>query len=261
LVARPIWAGPRNYSVGDALARICDDGDEPRARGLGRSDVSCRLDLCEIDAALLEVERAWPRIDAELQRLRIGRKDPFTAMLRNNMLSAYAYLDELLARDIEPFSTTCLDHLLVLNERVHYGTDTALMAEFTTAIASNAEKFYAQIEPIADWYWRHARHGDHPHKLAAETYVSIVGQPQLFIEGNHRTGSLIASWINLYAGYPPFVLSVDNAIDYFAPSAAIKQFANRSTWRGRQQLPKYRKSFRAFWEQHVNAKYVRGRQD
>ena len=77
------------------------------------------------------------------------------------------------------------------------------------------------------------------------------------MEGNHRTGSLIASWINLYAGYPPFVLSVDNAVEYFAPSAAIKQFADKSTWRGRRQLPKYRKSFRAFWEGHVDARYVR----
>jgi hypothetical protein len=52
----------------------------------------------------------------------------------------------------------------------------------------------------------HTRRGDHPYKLAAEAYLSIVGQPQLFTEGNHRTGSLIASWINLHAGYPPFVL-------------------------------------------------------
>jgi hypothetical protein len=61
----------------------------------------------------------------------------------------------------------------------------------------------------------------------------------------------------LHAGYPPFVLSPENAIDYFAPSAAIKRFASRSTWRGRWQLPKYRKSFRTFWEHHVETKYVR----
>ncbi|MBV9580894.1 MAG: hypothetical protein JO057_20120 [Chloroflexi bacterium] len=216
----------------------------------------CRLDLCEIDGALLEVERAWPDIDAELQRLKIGRKDPFTSVLHSNMLSAYAYLDELVARDIAPFSPASFEHMLVLNDRVHYGMNRALMAEFASAIDANAEKFNTQIEPIAAWYAKHAGQGDHPCKLAAETYVSIVGQPQLFIEGNHRTGSLIASWINLYNGHPPFVLAVDNAVDYFAPSAAIKQFANRSTWRGRQQLPKYRKSFRIFWEHHVDEKYV-----
>ena len=62
------------------------------------------------------------------------------------------------------------------------------MAEFASAIESNVDKFNAQIEPIAAWYWKHAAQGDHPYKLAAETYVSIVGQPQLFMEGNHRTG-------------------------------------------------------------------------
>jgi hypothetical protein len=220
--------------------------------------VISRLDLCEIDGALLEVERQWPRIDVELQRLKIGRKDPFTAVLRNNMLSAYAYLEDLLAKGVAPFSPVSFDHMVALNDRVHYGTDSALMTEFASAIEANLEKFNAQIDPIAAWYWRHAGQGDHPFKLAAETYVSIVGEPQLFIEGNHRTGSLIASWINLYAGYPPFVLSADNAVDYFAPSAAIKQFANRSTWRGRQQLPKYRKSFRDFWQQHMDTRYLRG---
>jgi hypothetical protein len=78
----------------------------------------------------------------------------------------------------------------------------------------------------------------------------------LFTEGNHRTGSLIASWINLFAGYPPFVLSVDNAFAYFASSAEIKQFADKSTWLGRRRLPEYRKSFRTLWEQLVEAKYV-----
>jgi hypothetical protein len=131
------------------------------------------------------------------------------------------------------------------------------MAEFASAIEANLEKFNAQIDPIAAWYWRHAAQRNHPFKLAAETYVSIVGEPQLFIEGNHRTGSLIASWINLHAGYPPFVLSVEIAIDYFAPSEAIKQFANKSTWRGRQHLPKYRKSFRTFLEHHIDRTYLR----
>ena len=86
--------------------------------------------------------------------------------------------------------------MLALNERVHYGNDLALRQEFATAIESNADKCNLLIAPITGWYSRHADRGEHPLKLAAETYVSIVGQPQLFIEGNDRTGSLIASWIN-----------------------------------------------------------------
>jgi len=218
--------------------------------------VVARLDLPAINQALIGVENDWPRIDADLARLKIGRKDPFTAFLRANMLSAYAYLDQLLEQDIAPLSDASLEHLLLLNERVHYGTDAGLRAEYHAAIVATAEKFNGNIDPILHWHQRHTRHGNNPYKLAAETYVSIVGQPQLFVEGNHRTGALIASWINLYAGLPPFVLSVENALKYFAPSAEIKQFADRSTWRGRRRIPKYRKSFRVFWEHLVERKYL-----
>jgi hypothetical protein len=219
--------------------------------------VSVRLNLVEIGHSLQQVEYEWPSIDAELRSSGIGRKDPFTAALRENMLSAYAYLDELLAQSIEPLRDDAgIEHLLRLNERVHYGVDRRLRTEFAAAIEANAEKVFTNVEPVHAWHQTHARRGDHPFKLAAESYVSIVGQPQLFIEGNHRTGSLIASWINLHAGYPPFVLSVDNALAYFAASAEIKRCADKSTWRGRRRIPAYRKSFRAFWEQLVSPRYV-----
>jgi hypothetical protein len=218
--------------------------------------VSLRLDLSAVEAALEKVEREWPRIDAELDRSGIGRKDLFSAFLKGNMVRAYGLLDDLVSRQVHPFSRHGIEHMLTLNNRVHYGSDCVLMAEFASAIDANATKFRDNIEPVVAWYEKHARRDDHPLKLAAETYVSILGHPQLFIEGNHRTGSLIASWINMHAGFPPFVLSVDNAIAYFGPSAEIKRFADKSTWRGRARLPKYRKSFREFWERHVEARYV-----
>lgn len=219
--------------------------------------MTLRLDLSAVEAALNQVEREWPRIDAELDRTGIGRKDLFSAFLKGNMVSAFGLLDDLVARQVHPFSGDGIEHMLMLNNRVHYGSDRVLMAEFASAIVANAAKFRDNIEPVVvAWYEKHARRGDHPLKLAAETYVAILGHPQLFIEGNHRTGSLIASWINMHAGLPPFVLSVDNAIAYFAPSAEIKRFADKSTWRGRARLPKYRKSFRGFWEQHIEARYV-----
>lgn len=218
--------------------------------------MTVRLDLEAIDQELRDVEENWSQINADLTRRGLGGKDPFTQTIRLNMLSSYSYLDELLMRQVAPFSDDSIASMLELNNRVHYGTDTALMAEYATSIKANAKKFYANVSPIAGWYSRHAARGNHPYKLAAESYVSILGRPQLFVEGNHRTGSLIASWINLCTGYAPFVLSVHNAVAFFAPSAEIKYFADRSTWRGRVRLPKYRKSFRAFWESHVEEKYL-----
>lgn len=113
------------------------------------------------------------------------------------MLSAYSLLDQLVSREVDPFSRDGIGHVLMLNNRVHYGLDSALMAEFESAIDANAAKFYDNIRPVRAWHEEHVKRGDHPLKVAAETYVSILGHPQLFIEGNHRTGSLIASWINL----------------------------------------------------------------
>jgi hypothetical protein len=60
----------------------------------------------------------------------------------------------------------------------------------------------------------------------------------------------------VYHGFAPFVLSADNAIAYFAPSTEIKSFADKSTWRGQVRLPKYRKSFSSFWEQHIDSRYL-----
>jgi hypothetical protein len=131
-----------------------------------------------------------------------------------------------------------------------------LLAEYVKAVEATAEKFYHHIGPIQQWYEQHKKRGKHPLKLAAEIYVSILGYPQLYIEGNHRTGSLIANWISVYHGFAPFVLSADNAIAYFAPSTEIKSFANKSTWRGQARLPKYRKSFASFWEQHIDSRYL-----
>ena len=216
-----------------------------------------RLNLDTIDFSLKTVEEHWTQIDDELDLRGIGRKDtPFTALIRMRMMSAYRYLDDLLAQQLPPFSRESIEHMLILNERVHYGTDHQLIAEYTKAINANAEKFSQHIGPIQNWYELHTKRGNHPLKLAAEIYVSILGYPQLYIEGNHRTGTLIANWITVYNGFPPFVLSVENAIAYFAPSAEIKKFVNKSTWRGQAQLPKYRKSFLAFWESHIDSQYL-----
>ena len=216
-----------------------------------------RLQLEEIDASLKMVEMRWKEIDDELELRGIGRKDtPFTATIRMRMMSAYSYLDTLLSQQIPPFSSESIGHMLLLNQRVHYGTDQLLLSEYVTAREATAEKFYQHIGPLQQWYERHKNQGDYPLKLAAEIYVSILGYPQLYIEGNHRTGSLIANWITVYHGFPPFVLSIDNAIAYFAPSAEIKSFADKSTWRGRARLPKYRKSFLAFWERHIDSRYL-----
>lgn len=216
-----------------------------------------RFRLDRVAASLQDVEVNWSSIDAELQRQGVGSRDvPFNQQVRERMMIGYTHVDKLLAQRVEPFSPKSISDILVLNNLVHYGYDRDLMSEYNSSICANTEKFYQQIEPIHDWYHRHKRRGDNPQKIAAEIYVSILGHPQLFIEGNHRTGALVASWINMHHGYPPFVLSVDNAVSYFAPSDDIKHFADKSSWRGKTKLPKYRKSFTEYWKANTDRKYM-----
>ena len=204
---------------------------------------SLRLNLIRINESFEQIEMHWKSIDDKLDKSRIGRKDtPFSAVIRQRMLSAYTHVDYLLEQRIHPFSDDGILEMFVLNNRVHYGNDIQLMREYRKAIDATYDKFRIQIVPFRHWYQRHK--SEHPLKLAAESYVSILGFPQLFNEGNHRTGALVASWISLYYGFPPFVLSVDNALAFFAPSSEIKKFINKSTWRGRAKLPKYHRVFR-----------------
>ena len=163
-----------------------------------------RLDLVKVEQSLIRVEKNWKEIDDELDLKKIGRKDtPFNADVRAKMMCAYRLLDDLLNKGIEPFSNESLEEICELNNLVHYGFDSRLRLEYRRAIAANSEKYYRHIDPIKNWYENHMKKEPHPLKVASEVYVAILGHPQLFIEGNHRTGSIISSWINMYYGYPP----------------------------------------------------------
>ena len=216
-----------------------------------------RLNLPEINESLLDVEKNWQSIDDRLEELRIGRKDtPFNSDLREKMMYGYEYLDSLLYKNVEPFSKESISQMLELNHCVHYGKNTRLRMEYSSSLRASSDKFYANIGVLQKWYRKHKKSDDTPMKIAAEIYVGIIGYPQLFIEGNHRAGSMIASWINIYNGQPPFILSAESAIAYFAPSSEIKHFSDKSTWRGRMKLPKYNKCFRTFMEKYADKKYL-----
>lgn len=215
-----------------------------------------KFNLLNVETSLLGVEENWKKIDDELDHEKLGRRDVFDSVIRGHMMDGYRYLDSLLRKGIEPFSTEGVPQIMELNNVIHYGFDLQLRLEYNQAILANSEKFAQYIVPIERWYKNHMKSKPHPLRVSAEVYVAVLGFPQLFIEGNHRTGNLISNWISMYYGHPPFVLSVENAVAYFRPSKEIKRFADKSTWRGRARLPKYRACFKRFWEQNIDFKYV-----
>lgn len=208
------------------------------------------LDFAPIEQALREVQTRFPAINAQLNVKREGMTDTVV----DNLLCAYRYLDSLVEHGDDLFATRELAHLLELNHRVLCGEQLNTRREFHSHIMATQEKFYTHISWLKEWYQRHQK--DPVYKRAAGVYVGILCQPQLFIEGNHRTGALIASLELLRAGKPPFVLDKDNALGYFNPSAVIKYSDRRKYWHSMFKIPGIKKQFGLFLEANAHPDYL-----
>ena len=106
------------------------------------------------------------------------------------MLAGYAMVDALVGDGVDVFAMGSLKHLLELNTLVLCGTSTVRRAAFRRHIEATARRFYdergAGIRDLVEWCSSLA--GKPVWERAAGTYARLLGKPQLFIEGNHRTG-------------------------------------------------------------------------
>ena len=135
-------------------------------------------------------------LDSQNQHL-AAHRDPFDDRVVDNMLAGYAFVDALVADGVDVFALGQLKHLLELNALVLCGASEARRAAHTAHRAATERRFYdepdAGIQDVVEW---HAGHADEPAwSRAAGVYVRMLSTPQLFIEGNHRTGVLVMSQI------------------------------------------------------------------
>ncbi len=211
------------------------------------------LDLAAIETALRAVQRRFPEINRHLQ----SPRDRLDDVVIENILTGYAYADSAIAAGSDFFAMGGVRHLLELNARVLCGTDPLRRQECKTHLQMTEEHFYddAQggIRDILEWYQLHR--DESPWRRAAGVYVRVLSQPQLFIEGNHRTGALIMSYLLAREGRPPFVLTVDNAKAYFDPSTVITR-TRKSSLMMLYRLPAIKKSFAAFLKQQASPRYL-----
>jgi len=228
-----------------AAARLESGISNPNQTGATRY-----LDLAHIEQSLREVQQDFARIN---QSLDVKREDMTNGLIQN-LLSAYSYLDKLVDRFDDLFADRALEELLELNHLVLCGKDSNTRTEYYKHIVATQDKFYKNLHWVKQWYYKHKK--DSVYKRAAGVYVRILCQPQLFIEGNHRTGSLIASLELLRHGKPPFVLNKDNAVAYFNPSSVIK-WKNRMNYMDRTfHIPGLKKKFGKFLEKHADQGYL-----
>ena len=213
-----------------------------------------RLDLKTIEQSLRGVQREFPKINERLH----SRRDSMTDEVLDNMLAGYTFVDKAVADGIDLFTLRHITDILELNHIVLCGLNQQVRQEYQTHIEATAQRFHTQeafnIGDILRWYYKHEN--ESPWKRAAGLYVRILSQPQLYIEGNHRTGALIMSYILVRDGKAPFVLTVDNAKAYFDPSTLFKATTKTATTL-LTKLPRMKKLFAEFLRAQAHEKYIR----
>jgi hypothetical protein len=85
--------------------------------------------------------------------------------------------------------------------------------------------------------------------------MSVCCEPELFIEGNHRTGALVMSYILAREGRPPFVLTAGNAKGYLDPSTLVTETRKHSLV-AMFRLPKIKRYFAKFLREHSDRNYL-----
>lgn len=213
------------------------------------------MNLPAVETSLRRVQREFDRINQRLS----ARRDPLDDAVIDNMMAGYAFVDTLVADGIDLFALGSSKHLLELNALVLCGTSPARRQAYAGHLEATERRFYEErqggVGDLVEW---HARHEDESAwSRAAGAYVRILSKPQLFIEGNHRAGALVMSYILVHDGEPPFVLSVENAGAYFDPSTVIRNTAKNSPAM-LFRLPGIRKRLAALLREHSDRRHLLG---
>jgi hypothetical protein len=211
------------------------------------------LNLSAIEAALRELQRAFPQINKEL----FDRRDPLDEEVLEHMLEGYARVDRLICEGVDIFAMGQLHHWLELNAAVLFGDDAAKAAENQRSLKATESRFYNQpdggIRDIIERY--NLNHGKSVWRRTAGVYIRVLSSPQLFFEGNHRSGALIMSYMLAREGKPPFVLTAGNAREFLNPSSVFKKNRKHSIsmW---LKVPGLKKAFGAYIERQANQAFL-----
>ena len=130
-----------------------------------------RLHLGRIEDELRDVQRHFPAINAVLN----CRRDDFSDTVRQNMLTAYEFLDAVVDQDLDLFSDEGLEALLQLNHLVLLGRGydpRAFRRHISVTRRQFFDNFRRYVKPIRRWYRKHET--ENPYKVASEVYVGVL---------------------------------------------------------------------------------------
>jgi hypothetical protein len=211
------------------------------------------FDLPAIAAALRRTQAHFDEINRTLR----VRRDPLDTEVVENLVEGYAFVDTLLRRRIDLFAPGGSQPLLEINRLVLCGSNYARRQRYAAHLLATEQHFYEEYQggvgDLVEWVKAHSQ-ADIWNR-AAGVYVRILSKPQLFIEGNHRSGTLVVSYVLGREGLPPFVLSPDNAVTYFGPSALITN-TSKSSLSMLFRMPTVRKCFARLLKEQSRSEFL-----
>lgn len=206
--------------------------------------------LRAIESSLKGFQRVFPHIN---DRLAIRRED-LTDEMVEQIVEAYGFLNSLLKKEMDLFTPAGLHALLEINHIVLCGTDRQTRTQYYLHLEETRKSFLGKIRPIKDWVLRRRRESD-PYYLATGFYSRMLSRPQLFLEGNHRTGNVILNYLLISKGSAPYIVTADNARGYFDISGDIKFTENGNYLDTALRMPGHRNRFRAFLKTEVQQQF------
>ncbi len=204
-----------------------------------------------IEQSLKGFQAAFPQINNRLLMRRELVDDTIVA----NIVVAYKFLNSLIEQKIDLFTPAGLHALLELNHLVLCGPDLKTRGEYYQHLMETRKGFLKKIKPIKEWVLSKIKEND-PFKLATGFYTKALSQPQLFLEGNHRTGNIILNYLLASKGAPPYIASADNAQEYLDISGDIKFTFKEKALDSALKMPGQRKRFRQFLQNNTDGKFL-----
>ena len=215
--------------------------------------VNYRLNLPAIEDRLRDVQENFHLINKRLDDYR----DPMTDEVVGNMMAGYKRVDQSIKMGVDLFALGNSKKILELNHLVLCRGEKSNECCTGKHLEASERHFYDDrrggIRDLVEWQELHR--SDTLWERVAGTYVRILSTPQLYIEGNHRTGALIMSYLLVREGRPPFVLTTENAKAYFDPSSLIKKTRKRSIAM-LVKIPGLRKNFANFLKDQADDRFL-----
>lgn len=214
---------------------------------------AARFDIAQIICSLEQTQYRFKAINESLN----VRRSPLTDEAVSNLVEGYRFVDQLLARGVDLMAKGNSSLLLEINTLVLCGPDPKKRADFNFHIRQNTEYFYSNqqgdIGSLMEWSELHS--SDNIWKKAAGLYIHIMSRPQLFFEGNHRSAILIVSFILGREGYPPFVLTPNNAKPLFDQSKRLSDL-RKSSLRAMIQFPRLRNQLATTFKETLEQRHL-----